>query len=103
MARVTVDNTKNLYPGTTTIADLAQYCPMFKENKSEDLNIYQVEDMMTREYKNEIEKFEYEYATGYTAYFKDGSVLSVGAWADCHNPEAIYESYKEPVRGYDYF
>lgn len=97
MARITVDNTNNMYPGKVSIADLAQFMPLFKK-KSDDLDIYEVEDMMSREYKFEIEKFEYEYCTGYTAFFKDGSILSVGAWADCENPEQLYASYKDYQR-----
>lgn len=86
MARTVVDNSKNIYPDTVSIADLAQFLPLFKENKSEDLNIYQVEQAMSEEYSYEIERFEFEYATGYSAYFKDGSVLHVSASADCDDP-----------------
>ena len=85
-ARIVIDNEANIYPGTVSIADLAQFMPLFKENKSEDLNIYQVEDAMSKEYRTEITKFEFEYGTGYSAWFQDGSVLHVSASAECEDP-----------------
>jgi hypothetical protein len=88
-AHTVIDNSANIFPNTVSIADLAQFLPLFKENKSKDLNIYQVEQAMSEEYSFEIEKFEFEYATGYSAWFKDGSVLHVGASADCDDP-SIY-------------
>ena len=40
-------------------------------------------DILQRDWRFEIAESEMEYATGISATFKDGSRLSVGAWADC--------------------
>lgn len=87
MARVVIDNTNNMYPGKISIADLAQYVPTVRDNKSDDLNIYQVEAAMKDAYPFEIERFEFEYATGYSAWFKDGSAIHISASAECDDPQ----------------
>lgn len=81
MARVTVDNSKQLFGSTTTIADLAANTEILSRD-SDDLDIYTVQKAMHREWRFEIEAWEYEYLTGYSATFKDGSVIHVSAWAD---------------------
>ena len=80
MAKVTVETAGNLYPGTVTIAELARHTPIL-ERSSHDLDIYQVEEAMTEAWKWEIAEWSYEYATGYSATFKDGSEIHIGAWA----------------------
>ena len=37
---------------------------------------------MSREWPWEIETWNYEYLTGYSAKFKDGSIIHIGAWAE---------------------
>lgn len=81
MARVTVDNSKQLFGSKTTIADLAANTEILSRD-SDDLDIYTVQRAMDREWRFEIQAWEYEYLTGYSATFKDGSVIHVGAWAD---------------------
>lgn len=81
MAKVTVDNSGERFGDKTTIADLAANSP-FLALDSHDLNIYLVEMLMGFEWKHEIESYEYEICTGYSATFKDGSKLYIGAWKD---------------------
>jgi hypothetical protein len=85
MARVTVNNDGNIFfkqgEFNVTIADLAALLPILKRH-SNTLNIYEVQAAFEADWKHEIAEWEYEYATGYTARFKDGSAISVGAWAD---------------------
>lgn len=82
MARVTVDNSGNIWPESkTTIADLAANTPILRE-PSDELDIYQIEAAMKKEWWFEIANWEYEYCTGYSATFKDGSAIHIGAWAD---------------------
>lgn len=86
MAKITVDNSANMFPGTVSIADLARNTPFLKAS-SDDLNIYQVQHEMEKEWPFEIESFEFEYCTGYSATFKDGSRIHIGAWSECDKPE----------------
>lgn len=79
MARVRIDNSKNLWPGTVTIADLAANTAILKRD-SDLLSIYEVQEAFEEEWKFEVEAWEYEYGTGYSARFKDGSVINVGAY-----------------------
>ena len=81
MAKVTVDNTKQIFDSKVTIADLARNTPILSRD-SDCLNIYEVEEAMSQEWQFEIESWEYEYLTGYSAKFKDGSIIHVGAWAE---------------------
>lgn len=81
MAKITVDNSNNIYPGSVSIADLAQFLPILN-NDSNWLDIYLVESAMSEAWPHEIERFEYEFATGYSAYFKDGTAIHIGAWND---------------------
>jgi hypothetical protein len=80
MAKITIDNSGNKWPGTVSIADLAQFTPLLVLNSSKDIDIYEVEDAMNKAWRFEIADFEYEYATGYSATFKDGSIIHIGAW-----------------------
>jgi hypothetical protein len=81
MARISIDTTGQIYRSTVTVADLAQYTPILSRD-SDCLTIYEVEEAMSREWKWEIETWEYEYLTGYSATFKDGSIIHIGAWAE---------------------
>jgi hypothetical protein len=81
MAKITVVNDGNIFPGTVSIADLAANTEFLKES-SKNMTIYYVEYMMRQEWKWEIESFDYEYATGYSAKFKDGSEIHIGAWSE---------------------
>lgn len=77
MARISIDTTGEIYGATVTIADLAQYTPILSRD-SDCLTIYEVEEAMSREWQWEIETWNYEYLTGYSAKFKDGSVTTLG-------------------------
>lgn len=77
MARISIDTTGEIYGATVTIADLAQYTPILSRD-SDCLTIYEVEEAMSREWPWEIETWNYEYLTGYSAKFKDGSVTTLG-------------------------
>jgi hypothetical protein len=79
--RLTVNNSGERYAAKVTIADLAQNS--FTGMKSDDLSIYQVDAILDRHWRDEIETSEEEYLSGVFVTFKDGSKLSIGAWADC--------------------
>jgi len=87
MAKITVDNSGNLWPGTVSIADLAQNTPILA-NDSDWLDIYLVEAAMSDAWPFEIERFEYEFATGYSAYFRDGTSIHIGAWNERDEDES---------------
>lgn len=82
MAKVTVDNSGERFGDKTTIADLAANTPFLLALESDDLNIYLVQMLMQFEWRHEIESFEYEILHGYSAKFKDGSAIYIGAWKD---------------------
>lgn len=81
MARVVVDNSRQIFGSKVTIADLAANTEILSRS-SDDLDIYTVQRAMAHEWKFEIADWEYEYLTGYRATFKDGSVIHIGAWAE---------------------
>lgn len=81
MAQITIDMSGERFGAQVSIAHLAQHS--FHSVTSDDVNIYQVDQILTREWKWDIETVEMEYLTGVTAIFKDGSKLNVAAWADC--------------------
>lgn len=80
MAKITVDNSAEKFGSKTSIADLARNA--FPES-SDGLHIYAVANRLEADWKFELDTLEMEYATGVQARFKDGSSISVGAWADC--------------------
>lgn len=80
MAKITVVTEGNIFPGTVTIAELARNTDGL-ERRSQDLDIYEVEEIMTKAWKWEIAEWSYEYGSGYSATFKDGSEIHIGAWA----------------------
>ena len=89
MAKITIDNTGNKWPGTVSIADLAKNTEFLKRH-SDDFDIYEVQEAMDKEWRFEIADYEYEYGTGYSATFTDGSVIHVGAWKTETNEDDIY-------------
>lgn len=88
MARVSVDNSGEIFGSKCSIADLAQYFPIARDNHSRDLNVYEVAAAYEREYKHELRESVMEYPTGCGFYFRDGSVLHVAAWAECSEEQA---------------
>lgn len=54
MARIVIDTTGEIYGSTATIADLAQYTPILSLD-SDCLNIYEVEEATSAEWKWEID------------------------------------------------
>lgn len=105
MAKVTIDNSKERFGDKVTIADLAANSPWLAMD-SHDLNIYLVQMLMEMDWKFEIESYEYEICTGYSATFKDGSILHIGAWKNADDSfwyssrgeeraKAIYDSFEK--------
>lgn len=82
-ARLVVDRRAELFGAATTIADLAVHS--FADLVSEQTHIYDVWAIFERDWSDELDyaASEMEYATGVCARFRDGSILHVGAWADC--------------------
>jgi hypothetical protein len=80
MARISIDNSGDIFNSAVTIAELAQFTPILAE-RSDRLHVYEVESAMRAEWKHEIAESEMEYLTGCTFIFKDGSRLDVAAWA----------------------
>ena len=93
MARVSVDNSGELFGAKTSIADLAQYLPIARDKPSNALNVYEVFAAFEAEYKHELKEgaSEMEYPTGCKFVFRDGSILHVAAWKACSEEQA--ESY----------
>lgn len=79
MAHIRINNKNERFGSAVSIADLAQYAEIFKKD-SDDLHIYEIEEYMSKEYKHELEHFEYEFGSHYHCRFKDGSEMSVGAY-----------------------
>lgn len=95
MAKVTVNNKSERFGDKVSIADLAANTPFLLALDSDDLNIYLVEMLMTFEWQHEIESHEYEICHGYSATFKDGSQIHIGAWKDAD------DSFWYSARGVD--
>lgn len=81
MLQISTDNSGNTMGGNTTIADLAQFS--FNGRDSQDMNIYQADEILRRDWRFELADVQMEYALGVSATFKDGTILHVAAWADC--------------------
>jgi hypothetical protein len=76
-----IDVTNEQFGSATTIAHLA--INSFDAGwDSETLDIYTAARIVDRDWYWELQDFEYEYLSYYTATFKDGSRLTVCAWAD---------------------
>lgn len=80
MARITVDNSGEIFGSTVTLADLAQHS--FQEMRSDIVSIYYIDGILSVDWRDELQSVEMEYLTGVSATFKDGSIIHVGAWAD---------------------
>lgn len=81
---VIVDNSGEIFGDKVSIADLAQYS--FKNESKDTLHIYRADQILSRDWRDELVSVEMEYALGVSATFKDGSVLRIGAPADCCRP-----------------
>jgi hypothetical protein len=81
MLQISTDNSGNTMGGKVTIADLAQFS--FNDRDSQTMNIYQADEILRRDWRDELAAVEMEYALGVSATFKDGTKLHVAAWADC--------------------
>lgn len=79
--RISIDNSSERFGAKTTIADIAQHS--FASHSSDALSIYRADAIVQRDWRDEIEAVEMEYLLGINVTFKDGSKLSVAAWADC--------------------
>lgn len=84
MIKTHIDTTNERFGSAVTIAHLATFS--FTDEDSDKLHIYRAEQIFRRDWPHEIEAVEMEYASGVSATFKDGSRLSVSAWADCCRP-----------------
>ena len=73
-----IDMSNEKFGAATSIAHLA--LNSFGGINSGDLIIYRAAKIVERDWKFELEKYEYEYGMGMTAEFKDGSKLTVCAW-----------------------
>lgn len=81
MLNIHIDNSGDIFASRTTIADLAQFS--FTGCDSDEMNVYQVDAILTRDWRDELADVELENGMATRAKFKDGSALSVSAWADC--------------------
>lgn len=81
MLKITVDNAGDVFASKTTIADLAQFS--FTGCDSDEMNVYQADAILTRDWRDELADVELENGMATRATFKDGSRLYVSAWADC--------------------
>ena len=95
MAKITIDNDGNRWPGSVTIADLAQFTPLFA-CPSDALDIYMVQEAMEEEWRFELEDTEAEYGCGCAFTYADGSRLIVAAWMERDETDAhrMYQAWK---------
>lgn len=82
-ARLVVDRSSGHFGSNVTIADLAIHS--FPGLESHGAHIYEVWEVLERDWCEELDRSgsSMEYCTGVSARFRDGSVLHIGAWADC--------------------
>lgn len=81
MTKIKVDNSAEIFGDKISIADLAQNS--FKGWNSDERHIYHADSILQRDWRDELVSVDMEYLLGVRAAFKDGSVLSVSAWAGC--------------------
>lgn len=81
MLNIHIDNSGDIFASRTTIADLAQFS--FTGCDSDEMNVYQVDAILTRDWRDELADVELENGMATRAKFKDGSEISVGAWSEC--------------------
>lgn len=82
--KMSVDNTAELFGDKVSIADLAQFS--FNGEDSNTLHVYRADQILMRDWRDELSGVELENGCGVYATFKDGSRLSVSTWADCCTP-----------------
>ena len=82
-SRLVVDNSVEIFGAKVSIADLAVHS--FPRLDSRSATIYAVWAVLERDWRDELDHAasEMEYTCGVTARFRDGSILHIGAWADC--------------------
>lgn len=87
MVKLNIDNSGNTMGGSVTIADLAQFS--FSDQCSDHLTVYEAQDILLNDWRWEVvaSSIELENGLGIRAAFKDGSRISISAWADCCNGE----------------
>ena len=95
MAKITIDNEGNKWPGNVTIADLAQFTPLLACS-SDALDIYMVREAMEEEWVFELQDTEAEWGCGCAFTFADGSRLIVAAWREREEPNAhrMFQTWK---------
>jgi hypothetical protein len=81
MLQLTVDNSAEIFGANVSIADLAQFS--FNGEDSDKLHIYRADQILARDWRDELVDVDMEYLLSVRAKFKDGSALNVSAWADC--------------------
>lgn len=84
-ACLVVDRSAELFGSNVTIADLAVHS--FPAFDSQSVHIYEVWDVLEPDWRDELDRSgsTMEYACRVSARFRDGSILHIGAWADCCN------------------
>lgn len=82
MLRTHVDNTNEVFGARCSLASVAVNSFTSRDKDSEHMNIYGARDIIKADWPFEVSSIDMEYATGITVTFKDGSVLSVGCWAE---------------------
>ena len=82
-SRLTVDRSEEIFGAPTTIADLAKNS--FPHLDSDKVHIYEVWQVLETDWRDELDRSAstMEYTMGVSAKFHDGSILHIGAWADC--------------------
>jgi hypothetical protein len=75
-----IDVSEETFGAKVTIAHLAVFS--FFHLDSDTLDIYTAQRISNRDWKWELEDWDYEYLTSHGMVFKDGSKLFVSAWAD---------------------
>lgn len=85
MLQSRVDTTGEIFGDKVTIAHLAEFS--FNGADSDALTIYQADAILQRDWRDELTGVDMEYLVGVRASFKDGSALSVSAWAACCTPD----------------
>lgn len=89
-----IDTSEEKFGAKVTIAHLAVFS--FAHLDSDTLDIYTAQRISERDWKWELESWDYEYLTSHGMVFKDGSRLFVSAWAD--DPEDEWKRAEEERR-----
>lgn len=83
MLKLHIDNSAEIFGARVSIADLAQFS--FNGLHSDALTVYEAGAILDRDWRWEMvpNTMSLENGLGTSVRFKDGSALSVSAWADC--------------------